>query len=425
MREICNMGEIFKRTVPPKALEWTGERLTTATAGQVEIEHLHRYFIARELCRDLDVLDVASGEGYGSALLAQVARSVVGVELEEDAVAHAAKAYVAPNLRYQQGDARNLPLDNASVDVVVSFETIEHFYEHEVFMEEVRRVLRPSGRLIISSPEPSVYSPMGSPANPYHVRELSRNEFEKLMRATFQHTYVLAQRPMLGSTLIADNGSTPSNILTFERRGDNYYEASRGLVRPPYIVAVASDEVIPEVPNSLFIETSEIGDVLARAAQSRRAEAAEAALAEARNELQQRFPGGATLYDSIEQASRNCDQLRLDLERTHAELLSAVRQRDLLRQSFVRREGKIADLQNEARTLRSKLDLLQQEVEKLRRRAAASKAEAADWKRRYHGLRARLEAILRRFGVLQTARLVPHPLRRFVRERLLGPASSQ
>ena len=109
------MGEIFERVLPRQALEWTGERLTTATAGQVEIEHLHRYFLARALCRDLDVVDVASGEGYGSALLAQVARSVVGIELSEEAVAHAQGSYVAPNLRYQQGDARKLPLGDASV----------------------------------------------------------------------------------------------------------------------------------------------------------------------------------------------------------------------------------------------------------------------------------------------------------------------
>src|SRR5215831_16335592 len=128
------MGEIFERVLPQQALEWTGERLTTATAGQVEIEHLHRYFLARHLCRGLDVLDVASGEGYGSALLAQTARSVVGIDVDRASVAHARTAYVASNLRFIEGDARSLPMPDASVDVVVSFETIEHFYEHDVFL---------------------------------------------------------------------------------------------------------------------------------------------------------------------------------------------------------------------------------------------------------------------------------------------------
>src|SRR5262245_4583182 len=120
--------------MPPTPLEWTGERLTTAAGGQVEVEHLHRYFLARELCRGLDVLDIASGEGYGAALLAQTARSVVGVELSATSIMHAAAAYSAPNLRFVQGDARFIPLQDASVDIVVSFETIEHFHEHDTFL---------------------------------------------------------------------------------------------------------------------------------------------------------------------------------------------------------------------------------------------------------------------------------------------------
>ena len=129
----------------------------------MEIEHLHRYFLARDLCRGLDVLDVAAGEGYGTALLAQVAHSVVGVDISAEAVAHAAEAYRGPNFRFLEGDARCLPLADASVDAVVSFETIEHLWEHNQFLAEVRRVLRPGGWLIVSSPErDSFTSPSGA-----------------------------------------------------------------------------------------------------------------------------------------------------------------------------------------------------------------------------------------------------------------------
>ena len=159
---------------PVEPLEFTGERFTPGTPGEIEHEHHHRYLFALQLCEGRDVLDVASGEGYGSAILATVARSVVGVELVPEIVEHARRSYARENLSYRVGSAVKLPLDAASVDVVVSFETLEHFAEHEEFMAEVKRVLRPVGALVMSSPVRGVYSP-GNP-NAYHVRELTRAE---------------------------------------------------------------------------------------------------------------------------------------------------------------------------------------------------------------------------------------------------------
>lgn len=146
------MGEIFRHELPEKPLEFTGERWTTAARGQIEIEHLHRYLLARDFARGKDVLDIACGEGYGTALLAQVAHRVIGVDIDRPTVAHAATQYVRANLHYVTGDARGIPLASASVDLVVSFETLEHFAEQEMFLAEVRRVLRPGGLLVISTP---------------------------------------------------------------------------------------------------------------------------------------------------------------------------------------------------------------------------------------------------------------------------------
>ena len=105
------------------------------------------------------MLDVASGEGYGTALLAQVAGSAVGVEIDPDTVTAARAEFQRPNLRYEQGDARALPVPDDSIDVVVSFETLEHLAEHDVFLSELRRVLRLDGLLIISTPDRDAYSP--------------------------------------------------------------------------------------------------------------------------------------------------------------------------------------------------------------------------------------------------------------------------
>ena len=261
------MGEIFQRAAPASVLAWTGERLTTETTGQVEIEHLHRYFFARALCRGLDVLDVASGEGYGAALLAQVAKSVVGVEIAPETVEHARAAYDAPGLTFLQGDARRIPCPDHSFDAVVSFETLEHFYEHDEFLAEVRRVLRPGGQLIISSPERDVYSPAGGTPNPYHARELTHAEFSALLRTNFGHVSMYAQRPLLGSAMVAEElpaGVAP--LVTFEKRDNRFFEASVGLPRPIYLVAVASDNAFVPHVGSLYIETSGVEALFAASA---------------------------------------------------------------------------------------------------------------------------------------------------------------
>lgn len=272
----------FPREAAPHPEPFTGERLTAAITGQVAIEHYHRYLFARAFCLGKDVLDVASGEGYGSAQLAQVARSVTALEYSPQTVRIARANFPRANLAFVNADARALPLGDASMDVVVSFETIEHFAGQEAFVAEVRRVLRPDGRFIVSTPDRDNYSPTGAPTNLHHVRELSRREFGELLSRHFAHVASLYQRPLLGSALIGDNAS-PIDPLVFERRGPYRLEACVGLPRPLYIIAVASNAPIEPLPDSLYIERSDL-DTDALAARERseelakcRAEAIEAA----------------------------------------------------------------------------------------------------------------------------------------------------
>jgi SAM-dependent methyltransferase len=252
------MGEIIPRPTPPIPMPFTGERLTSEYGGQTEVEHLHRYLLAREWCREKDVLDVASGEGYGTAMLAQVAKSAIGVEIAADAVAHATSSYQRANLTYLQGDARVIPVADASCDVVVSFETIEHFAEHQQFLNEVRRVLRPGGLFIVSTPDRDNYSPPDSPVNAYHVKEMTGAEFEALLLANFSQVSVLLQRPIFGSVLLPTAAET-AIPLCFERRGSGHFEASAGLARPQYLVAFASDRPAAVLPSSVYIESGRLG----------------------------------------------------------------------------------------------------------------------------------------------------------------------
>ena len=251
---------IFKVSLPKRSMEFTGERMTTAIEGEIEFEHFHRYCLARDLCPGLDVLDVASGEGYGSSILSNVARSVIGVDVDLAAIAHARTTYGWENLRFVQGSALDLPLGDASVDAVVSFETLEHVREHARFMAEVKRVLRPGGKLIVSTPERAVYSARGEPVNKYHLLELTVAEFDSLLRANFRHVGILSQRAILVSLIVKTEGAGPWR--SYERRSLECAEASGGLTRAPFLVAIASDEEILPVPSSVYLDRRRPGEVV-------------------------------------------------------------------------------------------------------------------------------------------------------------------
>ena len=139
-------------------LDFTGERFTPECVREINYEHLHRYAFALELVRGKRVLDAACGEGYGSALLAGAASSVSAVDISEQAVQHARGRYQASNLDFHASDCRDLPFASDEFDCIVSFETLEHLQDHDGLMQEFRRVLKPGGFLLLSSPDKAVYT---------------------------------------------------------------------------------------------------------------------------------------------------------------------------------------------------------------------------------------------------------------------------
>jgi len=146
----------------------TGERLIPTCRGQVLYEHLHRYALAVALAPGKRVLDIACGEGYGSNLLAGVSKYVIGVDIAPEVIAHAKHAYPRKNLLFREGSCLNIPVEDRSVDLVVSFETIEHLDNHEQFLREIKRVLSDGGALIISSPDKQEYTDRLGNKNPFH-----------------------------------------------------------------------------------------------------------------------------------------------------------------------------------------------------------------------------------------------------------------
>lgn len=230
-------------------LEWTGERYLPEVGGDVALEHLHRYAMARELAHGKVVLDMASGEGYGSHLLSAVASQVIGVDLSAETVRHASEKYARANLEFRVGSCAAIPLPDQSVDLVVSFETIEHHDQHEEMMREIKRVLRPDGVLIISSPDKQEYSITPGYNNPYHVKELYRHEFEQLLARYFKSIAMYGQRIIYGSGILLEEASGPTCSYRYEDFSDG---PAKGMAKPLYLIAIVSDTDLPSPCCGIF-----------------------------------------------------------------------------------------------------------------------------------------------------------------------------
>ncbi len=255
------MGKIYIKYAD-QAMPFTGERFTSLLAhSQIEAEHVHRYLVARKFCVNKSVLDIACGEGYGSWMLSKVANSVLGVDVDAATISHADKFYKQKNLEFMIGDAQKIPCQDNSIDVVVSFETIEHICEHDIFISEKKRVLKSGGTLLISSPDRKIYSPDDKTDNPYHLKELSKDEFSEVLSNNFSNVTQFLQQALIGSLIVPDNNKS-SDLMVFERKSIDIVEEYDHLASSPYSLIIASDSDSIPAFTSAFIEISEYGFII-------------------------------------------------------------------------------------------------------------------------------------------------------------------
>ena len=231
---------VFRFPSPAQPMQFDGERYTSGVEGAIQREHYHRYLFALRYCLDKNVLDVASGEGYGSFLLGQVAHSVIGVDIDQKAVDFANKNYMSDRVSYRQGDAVKLPIEDQSVDVVVSFETIEHFADQTDFVVEVDRVLKPDGIVIMSSPNREIYSEAQNYQNPFHVHEMNKQEFLDLLGLRFPHIRLLEQGAVFGSVILPLPFEQTDSVEGFTTRDGQIFQQLTGVPGAPYFIALAA-----------------------------------------------------------------------------------------------------------------------------------------------------------------------------------------
>lgn len=236
-------------------LKDTGERYLPfldpmITGAEIHYEHLHRYAFASKFVKDKYVLDLASGEGYGSYLLSNKASGVIGVEINEDAVAHSRSKYLKSNLEFKQGSILNVPVDGSKVfDVIVCFEALEHVEDHGQLFSEVKRLLKDDGLFLVSTPNKRAYSDEAGYHNPFHLKELNFDDFKNVLLRYFSNEYIYGQRIFTGSNIwyLLSNNESYCDEFMIEKRDSNFAFKSKMDKVPMYFISIASDAPLDRI----------------------------------------------------------------------------------------------------------------------------------------------------------------------------------
>lgn len=236
-------------------LEFTGERFTPECVREIRYEHFHRYALVADWIAGLKVLDAACGEGYGSQLLAEKAAEVTGIDVSPEAIAHAQSRYSAQNLKFIAADCCSTPFADSSFDCIVSFETLEHLQDQQGLLTEFRRILKPAGFLIISTPDKAIYSDRMGNKNHFHVSELYKPEFEALLAGYFPVVQMLGQKLGFHSMIWPLAPSANKTFLLQQENSEAVAHLQQPSAEPVYLLAIcanASNE-LPTIDQALFL----------------------------------------------------------------------------------------------------------------------------------------------------------------------------
>ena len=162
------------------------ERLTFVAeampyASMLAAEHLSRYALVKHLCKGRRVLDIACGEGYGSALMSKWgAKEVCGVDVSTEAIANATGFFGGAGVKFVAFEASNcaaLCETMGTFDLIVCFETIEHVHDVDKMLRGFKELLADDGAIVISCPNDDAVIP--DTPNEFHLKAYSFDDFRK------------------------------------------------------------------------------------------------------------------------------------------------------------------------------------------------------------------------------------------------------
>ncbi|MDP3012876.1 MAG: sulfatase-like hydrolase/transferase, partial [Candidatus Subteraquimicrobiales bacterium] len=263
VEDLCSKHYIYstKTLKEVNPMKFTGERyIPTLDSPEISYEHWHRYLYATRFVKDKVVLDIACGEGYGSYLLSQYAKRVVGIDISPEVIDYAGSKHVNGGLEFRVGSASNIPVDGEAIfDVVVSFETIEHINEDDQrgFLKEIKRLLKSDGLFIVSTPNKLVYTDIPDHRNEFHIKEFYIGEFKEFLGAYFENIKLLGQKIYPVSYIWDANYKEATLVeykLSYSEDGFRPSEEPKSIL---YAIAICSDKEIDNGTASVLVDLSE------------------------------------------------------------------------------------------------------------------------------------------------------------------------
>lgn len=211
-----------------KGVLWTVLRRSQKNCIKPDIVLLPNY------SKNKKVLDVATGNGYGAYELITRGKAlkVIGLDQSQEAVSFASRKYRHLNLFFQKGLAEKMDFEDDFFDLVVSMETIEHVQNYQSFLKEVKRVLRPNGLFIVSTPNKNATlrgALINKPLNPYHFKEFTKKKLRKTLQQHFsclewfgqkiidKKNFFYFMKKILGFIPVVDETESDKRVQIFPR----------------------------------------------------------------------------------------------------------------------------------------------------------------------------------------------------------------